>query len=522
MRCVQDCPQKDALTQSACAVFQKAAYSAILQASMLEKDWGAIGSHAPAAPNLLDNEPEDEHVKPRKKRLLLIAVFLLTIALAGIIARAMAPPKQNDNPMAYDPITLEPKPPTGLINRLSHLVFSRELHLKGERDDRINLLILGIGGAGHEGPELTDTIMIASIKPSTRQLALVSIPRDLAVDIPKIGEGKINAVNAYGEMEKPGWGAGAATEVVSGAFGIKIPYYIRIDFRAFAEIIDTLGGIAVNIETSFTDPMYPDRNFGYKTVSFAKGAAHMDGKAALEFARSRHGSSGEGSDFARAKRQQKVILALKEKIIESATAESPLQLKAIMDSLDAHMTTNMSFAELLALLKIGRMLDTNSIQTLTLDTSPNGYLQADTSSAGAFVLAPAAGDFTEISRAIDNIFADAAVAQKNDTPTQKPAAGLAFVASAIEIQNGTWRAGLAARMKKRLEDRGFMIATIGNSAERPQGASGIYIISDSADVATPEALKNELHIPIRRQLPPNIIPETGTKIFVLLGEDMEE
>jgi hypothetical protein len=213
---------------------------------------------------------------------------------------------------------------------------------------------------------------------------------------------------------------------------------------------------------------------------------------------------------------------MKEKVLAGGALSNPLQIKSIMDSLDKHMTTNMNFAELLTLLKIGRQLDTTHIQTVTLDTSEKGFLQSGTSDEGAFILEPKTGNFDDIHDAIAGIFNNATI-QTNDTPLQAPITKIsASSTESIEVQNGTWRAGLAARMKKRLEDRGYLISTIGNTAERPQSTSGIYSIGTKINQTTLEALKAELHIPLRKQLPPNIIPAAGTDIFVLLGEDMEE
>ncbi|MEK7623054.1 MAG: LCP family protein [Patescibacteria group bacterium] len=489
---------------------------------MQEREWTShtIG-HAPP-PNLIGQEQGGNPKKPKPERLIKVVIILFSLLAIWLIIRLVLPEDAPDNPLSYDPVTLEPKAPEGLVRRLTHFVLSRDITLKGEREDRVNILLLGIGGAGHDGPYLSDTILLASIKPSTKQLALTSIPRDLMVEIPGHGQNKINAANAFGEEDRRSWGGALAAEVAAETLNIDIPYYIRIDFQAFKEIIDTVGGISVYVDASFTDPMYPTSNFGYRTVSFARGEREMDGKTALEYARSRHGSGGEGSDFARSRRQQKVLLSLKQKILESGTIMGPIQLKAIMDSLDAHMTTNMSFPELLALLKIGRELDTAQIQTLTLDASESGYLQNGVTDDGAFVLVPKSGNFTAIRDAIEAIFVTATV-KKDDTPRQKTTQlNLPIATSTIEIQNGTWRAGLAARMKKRLEDRGFAIATIGNTDERPQPKSGIIALQTDVSDTVLEALKTELHIPIRTELPASVTPAPGTQIFILLGEDMEE
>ncbi|MFH1286415.1 MAG: LCP family protein [Candidatus Magasanikbacteria bacterium] len=265
--------------------------------------------------NFLEQEPEYRQGPPRKKRRLFL--FLLTCFLlfgSFLVTKAMQT-EIPDDPMAYDPVTLEPKKPEGLLKRLKHFIFQKEVDLEGQEEDRINILILGMGGPGHDGPYLTDTIIIASVKPSNGQIAMISIPRDLGVNIPKYGWRKINSANALGEVNKPNWGAAYTTELIENTFDIDIHYYARVDFKAFEEIIDEVGGITVNVDRSFVDREYPAAADKYQVVSFTKGEQKMEGNDALKYARSRHGNNGEGSDFARARRQQKVLLAPKGKSI---------------------------------------------------------------------------------------------------------------------------------------------------------------------------------------------------------------
>jgi LCP family protein required for cell wall assembly len=468
-----------------------------------------------------------EHAVPRSPRraivrtaMMLGAIFL---SVAGA-AYALTPPNAPENPLDYDPVTLEPKPPEGLFRKLGQFVFSKDVVLSGEHNDRINILLLGIGGEGHDGPQLADTMILAGVKPSTGQVAMVSIPRDLLVDIPDKGPQKINAANAYGEAKKANWGGALASEVVDATFDTHIDYYIRVDFRAFREIIDTVDGVTISVDRSFQDPMYPDDSYGYQTVSFARGVQQMDGATALQYARSRHGSNGEGSDFARSARQQKVLFALKEKILSAATLTNPVRIKGILDSLERHITTNMSFPEILSLVRMAKTVSLDNISTLTLDTSEGGYLEPGVGPQGAFVLVPKGGSFDPLRLAIKNIFDAAAPA--DDTPRRASAsvtaAATASSGGAVEIQNGTWHAGLAARMKKRLTDASFAIGEIGNSALRPIAQSGIYAVRDTASAAHMNVLKNELHIPVKQTLPKGVTPAAGTDILILLGEDIQE
>lgn len=463
-----------------------------------------------------------EHLRPTPRRFsrrvfLFLAIFIL-VFLGGCVGKLLLSEPAPNDPAAYDPVTLEPKTPEGLFKRIRHFVFSKDVTLEGERSGRVNILILGMGGPGHDGPFLTDTIILTSIQPSTKQVAMVSIPRDLGVNISEYGVQKINHANAYGENEKKQWGAAFATEVVEETFDTDIHYYVRIDFTAFKEIIDEIGGITVNVERSFTDSEYPAPKDMFQTISFAKGIQTMNGERALQYARSRHGNNAEGSDFARAKRQQMMLLALKEKILSFETLANPIRMHHIIQSLDTHITTNMEFADMIAFLKFAKTLHTESVKTIVLDSSPNGYLKNGFSKDGAFILEPEDGNFKTIRALIEHIFETNAAYTVPPPEQETPPIPHAF----IEIQNGTWQAGLAARLRKRLTDAGFSVSIIGNTNARPHVESGIYRISEQDTSEVLAALKQTLDMPIKQALPTGIAADPGTDILVLIGENFQE
>ena len=210
------------------------------------------------------------------------------------------------------------------FQQLTHIVTSTDQQLQGESDDRVNILLLGYGGAGHDGPYLTDTMMLVSFQPSTKKVALISIPRDLYVNIPGYGYRKINEIMSDGRDQKyPGGGEAMTVKVVSDLLNTPIQYYASIDFNGFKQVIDQVDGVTVTVDRTFYDAMYPDSGIGYDPVSFKAGTQTMNGTTALKFARSRHGNNGEGTDFARAARQQKIILALKDKLLSFGTLSNP-------------------------------------------------------------------------------------------------------------------------------------------------------------------------------------------------------
>jgi len=476
--------------------------------------------------NFLHKEnPEEKPKRSLKKWLFLLLIplfFVLTISGYSYAKKFVA----TQNPLDYNENTLEPKKPQGLFQKLAYLLFKPEPKLEGQKDDRINVLLLGMGGLGHDGPYLTDTIIIASIKPSTNDVALISIPRDLGVEIDGYVR-KINSANSIGEVQKAEWGGAYATQMISKTFNIDIPYYIRIDFQAFSDIIDEVGGVRVNVENSFTDYMYPADNDLYQTISFKKGEQTMDGETALKFTRSRHGNNSEGSDFARATRQQKIIQALKDKVLSFSTLTNPVKIKNIMDALEKHMTTNMAFDEILSFIRMAKDIQGDNVKHLVLDDSIGGYLYSYTSTDGSFLLGPTTGNFDNINNAIQNIFTDNSIAEVtvvSETPVQE-APKLDF--ATVEIENGTWQVGLAARLKQRLLDEKFYVDDVGNLAIelKPFKTSAIYsFVAKNKDVSLVlEGLQKELQIPVQTTIPDGIKPmSSSTDIIVVLGDDFVE
>lgn len=467
-------------------------------------------------------QQQTEKVKLPTPRWKIFFIVLVLIFVGGYITRAIIGEYAPNDPAAYDPVTLKAREPEGFFQKVKYLVFAKEKTLQGESDDRINVLLLGMGGPGHDGPFLTDTNIIISIRPSTGAISMISIPRDLGVKIANQGIKKINYANSFGESEKNGQGGEFTRQLFEDTFDMDIPYYVRVDFQAFADMVDAVGGVTINVENTFVDHMFPAPNNDFQTVSFEKGVQTMTGDTALKFVRSRHGSNGEGSDFARARRQQLVLSALKSKVLSFNTLANPIRLNNIYQSLEKHLTTNLQFSDIVTFIKMLRNLKTDAISNLVLDDAENGFLKVAYGQDGAFLLVPKSDDFDEINEAIKNIFDKQSNAGEKKIIPEQTAPPASSSAVSIEIQNGTWSAGLAARMKKRLEDRNFMVETIGNTAERPQAQSGIYNLSGRNLENLEKSLEEELHIPIRNDLPNDIVTASSTDIIVILGEDNAE
>jgi LCP family protein required for cell wall assembly len=219
-------------------------------------------------------------------------------------------------------------------------------------DSRVNIIILGKSGPGHAGADLTDTIMLASVSLSRPSVVLISIPRDIW--IPEI-RAKINTAYYWGNQKEPNGGLIMAKSEAEEVVGEPVQYGIVVDFEGFKKIIDTLGGVDVAVERSFTDSKYPipgrendtcgeDKEFKcrYETVTFTQGVNHMDGETALKFVRSRNAPGDEGTDLARAARQEKVISATKDKFFTPQALVDIKKNMAIFNILQESVETDIN------------------------------------------------------------------------------------------------------------------------------------------------------------------------------------
>lgn len=417
--------------------------------------------------NFLETEKMVSKIKNKKRnRIMKIVSFSVVFLVTGFVifsSQVMVSEQSSTSWFSQLPI----------IKQFKHLAESADRQLKGENNDRINILLLGMGGRKHEGGYLTDTLILASIEPSTKKVSLVSIPRDMAIPIENMGWKKINSVNAFAEMEQEGSGGVAISQTLSDILNIPIDYYLRIDFEGFVNIVDELGGVTVNVENTINDREYPVRgmedaeNYSsrYEHLYIEKGVHTMDGELALKYVRSRHTPGVEGSDFARAKRQQNVIEAVKDNILSVKTIFKPKMIAEIIDQFQEHISTNLKVWEMVKLWEITKDIKRENISNKVLDNGPNGLLIDTFSSEGAYILVPRSGDFSEIEYFVNNIFSDAPKQDKNSVFNE---------GASIEIRNGTWINGLASKTSLDLEKYGFTIIRVGNSSRKDFQKTVIY------------------------------------------------
>lgn len=319
--------------------------------------------------------------------------------------------------------------------------------LMGEGDGRINLLLVGIGGSNHKGGTLADTIMVASIDPEHKKLALLSIPRDLRVSIPGFGVGKINSAHSSGESEKKGSGPTVLKETVSDVLDLPIHYYVRVDFTGFEKFIDAVGGVTIDVPKAISDPFYPDsRTEGYDPFSIKAGIQTLNGKTALKYARSRETTS----DFDRAARQQQLLLAVREKLTSLGFLTNPAKISETLTILGEHVVTDLSATDMTRLAQIAKDVDTSQTVTKVLDNSADGPLTSI--SDGGYYLVPKTGNFKEVQRIAHELFTDPYLVKEQ---------------ARIEILNGTGSTGVARELELDLEALGYTIVSIDTTDAAP-------------------------------------------------------
>lgn len=274
---------------------------------------------------------------------------------------------------------------------LFQIIFNKNIELKKTDQNTINVLLLGIAGGKHEGPNLSDTIIFASLNIKESEVTLVSLPRDIwSFDI----KSKINTAYAQGEAKKKGGGLILAKSVVGKITGQSIDYAVVINFSGFVKAVDLIGGLDIDVEQSFDDFEYPiagreddpcDNNpedleklatassqleafpCRYQHLHFDKGLNHMDGEAALKFVRSRHAKGGEGTDFARSQRQEKVIKAFMDKVFSLQIIVNPAKLVGLYNAVEQSVNTDIAENEFDDFIKLAQRFQKAKIQSVVID-----------------------------------------------------------------------------------------------------------------------------------------------------------
>jgi polyisoprenyl-teichoic acid--peptidoglycan teichoic acid transferase len=354
--------------------------------------------------------------------------------------------------------------------------------------DRVTVLLMGIDQRPGEDPATarTDTMIVLTLDPRARTAGMLSIPRDLYVPLPDRGQDRINTAHVYG-------GPQYAARSVEYNLGIPVQHYVRVNFNALITLIDLVGGVEVYNEADIDDPLYPDQNFGYEPFKLAAGWHTLDGATALKYARTRHGDS----DFHRIRRQQQVIMALREKFVSSDAVTKVLpNAPAILQTLSDSVATDLSNVELVQLALLAKDIPPERIARVAIDESA---VQPWTTPQGASVVIPVRDRLRALREQLLNPGTTAAAPQTGT----------------LSVLNGTQTRGLAARGKTALESKGFVVAQIGDA---PQAAARTVVLLRTDKRQFAEQVARELGLSSVAVI---VSPDAGSGVdaTVVLGDD---
>lgn len=361
-------------------------------------------------------------------------------------------------------------------------------------EERVNVLLLGVDRRESDAgaPTRTDTILVATFNPSDRTAGLLSIPRDLWVDIPlkdgSIIQDRINTAFFYGDFyHYPGGSAALAAETIRYNLGIKIHYYAVLEFDGFEKIIDTLGGITINLKQPLIDPQYPTADNRTMRIYIPAGVQHLDGEKALWYARSRY----QEADFGRMRHQQEVLMAIKERVLQLGILPRMPQL---IGQLGGAIKTDLSIPEIMTLADMFRDVQPENITSRVIDQD---YIIPQVIGGGD-VLVP---DKSKIKGLISEMFADSKL--KNED-------------AAVLVLNGTTKAGIAAKVGSYLQGQGIRQVNSGNADSLNYKQTIIYDCSGKSYTAS--LIANLLGVPQSRVKQKTPEPSDGD-VTIILGDD---
>lgn len=343
----------------------------------------------------------------------------------------------------------------------SALAFNKNIDphmLNGEGDGRVNVLLLGKGGGDHAGGELTDSMMIFSLDPINNKLAMLSIPRDLWVKPQGLWSMKINSVytnakdKALNTNPKDKAGAEAAgikatSTVVSQYMGVPVHYYSMVEFSAFEEAVNTLGGIDITLNKPFNDSTM---KIGSQYLNLQAGTQHINGAIALGYARSRHGSAR--GDFDRGEQQQTVLIGIKNKMLTLGTFSNPVKLSQLMNTFGNRVSSNLSIDDLVRIYNIIKDLQDSDITHADLAQPPNPVVR--TGSVGdQSVVMPVAGinNYDDVRAFVRNQLKDGFLVKENPS---------------IVVLNGSNTPGAAQKRADELKGYGYHVIKVADSPKK--------------------------------------------------------
>ena len=437
------------------------------------------------------------------------SIWLFRTVQAEVSDFRVVDPEFND--------VVEPQPGTAVVPGMPVIseegnpgqLFTGEVLKPWSGDERISFLLLGVDQrCDEDGPTHTDSMMLATVDPVSLSASILSLPRDLWVEIPGFGVDRINQAYYMGQVhEYPGGGQALARETVEAAIGVEIDYYIAIDFNAFIEFVDHIGGIKMDVPETIDDTDYPDSCYGYDPFYIEAGTQQLDGATALKYARTR---ATFGGDVDRAGRQQAVMMAAREQVMQlDMIPQLITQAPQMWQTLQDNVRTNLSLDEIIQLALLTQKIPGESIRTAVIDYD---YVYNETTPDGRQVLVPVR---EEIRKLRDELFAPPPI----PTPVIENLPTLTADEDArVAVYNGTPVFGLAAATQEYLLANDINVTQIGNADSATYRTT--QIIDYGSHPNTTFQLVQLMGIP-----PLNISsgsnPDGDYDILLILGEDWQ-
>ncbi|MDQ6695018.1 MAG: LCP family protein [Chloroflexota bacterium] len=411
-------------------------------------------------PLLTERAQARGRTEARRRRTRMLLMALLGLVLVGgtgsylVLSQTIGQVTRTIKGIFRTPVTVRPNAVTGPDGTPVSVVFPN-----WGAGDPVNILLIGLDLRTAEQDTRADTQIIIHIDPKNKSAAMLSIPRDLWVPIPGYGEGRVNSAYQHGDTDKvPGGGPELAMETVEKNFGIPIHYYAQVDFKGFERVIDTMGGVTIDVPKPLADNEYPFMDYGYTRIYVPAGLQHMDGHTALTYARSRHADS----DIGRNSRQQQVLLALRQ---QGVSLNLITHLYDLLTQLQNAVQTDLSITQVGSLAQLSREISSSSIQTVLIDQN----MVSERSIGGADVLVP---DWSLIRPKIAAAFADPQLARE---------------AARLSVQNGTNTNGIGRKVYDGLVAKGFNVPDL--SAAPDQGKHPVTTITDFTGGQKPHTIE---------------------------------
>ncbi len=385
--------------------------------------------------------------------------------------------------------------------------------LKGEGSGRVNVLLLGRGGGNHSAPDLTDTLMVASIDPVNHTSTLLSLPRDLWVTVPNHGVMKLNAAwqtgvfkylgkNINGSTDPKAIAAGfdLVDQTVQDVLGLEINYNVIVNFQAFQQAVDTVGGVNISVPSDLVDPTMAWEN-GNDPILAHAGPQTFDGKHALIYVRSRETSS----DFARAERQRAMLVALKSRVVSLGTLSNPVKISGLLNAFGDNVQTDLSLKNAQRLYALTKDISDTHTTSLSL-ADPAKPLVTTGNINGQSIVLPKTGlfNYNDIRNYVRAQLVDPYLVREH---------------AKVLVLNGTTTSGLATTKGDELKSYGYNISGMGNTPNSGWTQTALVDLGHGKSKYTKHYLEQRFGLSAADKMPDDLIPTNGAEFVIILGSD---